>query len=82
MLQDSTADANQDDLVWVEAESETESNSTDASVEESLTDEEVQPEGTSATDVPKEQAQPSKEFSVADVDVKQLMRRGNTRKKE
>ena len=82
MPQDSTADANGDDRVWVEPEPETAPKLIEDPVEEPFTDEDFQPEGAAATDKQKKQAQPSKEFSVTDIDVKQLTRRGNTRKKE
>ena len=78
--QSSTAAANEDEYEWAEAQPEVEPNPTDESTGEVL--QETQPEDASATDDSKKQTQPSKELSVAHVDVKQLMRRGNSRKKE
>ena len=82
-----TTDGNEDEFVIVETEPETEHSSIDESAEEStveepFVDQQQQPEIVPETDGQKKQAQPSKEFSVADVDLKQVQRRGSTRKKE
>jgi hypothetical protein len=80
MSQDSTADANQENVVWIEATSEDEL-AEEAPVEEISINQESQPERTPATDAQKKQANTSKEFSVADVDPEMLRDTGNTRKK-
>ena len=82
-----TTDENEDEFVIVETEPETEHSSIDESAEESTVEEpfneqQPQPEIVPKTDEQKKQAQPTKEFSVADVDLKQVQRRGSTRKKE
>ena len=80
---DSTTDATDDEYVWTEAEPETEPIPTEGTtVEESATEQQPQPEVAPETGEQKHQPQHSKEFSVADADVKQLQRRGNPRKKE
>ena len=78
--QDNTADANQENVVWVEAASEDEF-AEEAPVEEIFINQEPQPEGTPATDAEKKQSNTSKEFSVADVDPEMLRNTRNTRKK-
>ena len=80
MSQDSTADANQENVVWIEATSEDEL-AEEAPVEEISINQESQPERTPATDAQKKQANTSKEFSVADVDPEMLRNTRNTRKK-
>ncbi len=87
MSQRGTADADGDKRVWAESEPHAEPNPTDEPAaevrdEEPFTEQGQRAEGTPATHEQKKQTQPPKEFSVADFDVKQLMRRGNTRKKE
>ena len=61
---------------------ETEPSPTDESAEEATPEQQPQPEVAPETGEQKQQTQPTKEFSVADTDVKQLQRRDNTRKKE
>ncbi len=82
-----SSEANEDEIVWSEAEPETEpSNSTEefaeeATIKESL-EQQPQPEVVPGNVKQDKQTQPSKEFSVADVDLKPIQRRGSIRKKE
>ena len=74
-----TADATDDELVWAEAEPETEpTRSEEATDEEDAPEQQAQPE----TDEQKKQPQPSKPFDVADVDLKKVLNRDNAPKKE
>ena len=77
--QDATTEVNEDEVVWTEAEPDsTEIPAEEATVEEPLDEKQPQLE----TKEQKEQPQSSKEFSVADVDVEKVSRRGSPRKKE
>ena len=79
-------EVNEGGIVWRNAEPETNPNSIEkfaeeATVKESSTEQqppEVVPENVKQN----KQTQPSKEFSVADIDLKPIQRRGSTRKKE
>jgi hypothetical protein len=61
---------------------ETEPSPTVESAEEATPEQQPQPKSAPETGEQKQQTEPAKEFSVADADVNQLQRRGNTRKKE
>ena len=76
--QDDTTDEGEEGFATVE----TEPSSTVESAEEATPEQQPQPEVAPETGEQKQQTQPTKEFSVADADVKQLQRRDNTRKKE
>ena len=77
LSQDSASDANDDEYVSTEVEPETElSPLEDTTREESPAEQQPQPE----TD--EQEKQPSTEFSLKDVDVKQTLQRKGTRKKE
>ena len=74
-----TADATDDELVWAEAEPETEPTIVEeATDEEDAPEQQAQPE----TDEQKKQPQPSKPFDVAGVDLKKVLNRDNAPKKE
>lgn len=80
--QGSDTDDKGDEYVWTEAEAQAEPNPTDkptgeAQAEVPFTDQDTRPEATPVTEEQEKQGQPPKEFSVADLDVKQL-----THKKE
>ena len=82
-LHSGATDENEDEFAIVETEPEAELSPTeDATVEEPFVEQQQQPEVVPETDAEKKQAQPSKEFSVAEVDLKRVQRRGSTRKKE
>ena len=80
--QNNAADENENEFVMVETKPETEPSPEDSTVEEPFNEQQLQPEIVPETDEQKKQAHSSKEFSVADVDLKQVQRRGSTRKKE
>lgn len=71
-------EVNEDEIIWRDAEPETDPSSAEEFTAEQLPQPEVVPENVKE----KKQTQPSKEFSVADVDLKRIQRRGSTRKKE
>ena len=74
----STPDATQDEYQWSEATPTAEPTIEGEAADEEYASEQQQPE----TDGQKKQPQSAKEFSVADVDVKEVLRRDNTPKKE
>ena len=76
--QDDATDEGEEGFATVE----TEPSSTVESDEEATPEQQPQPKAAPETGEQKQQTEPAKEFSVADADVKQLQRRGNTRKKE
>ena len=76
--QDDATDEGEEGFAMVE----TEPSSTVESDEEATPEQQPQPKAAPETGEQKQQTEPAKEFSVADADVKQLQRRGNTRKKE
>ena len=81
--QDDVTDEDEEGFATVETEpSPTDESAEDATVEESIPEQQPQPAVAPEPDEQKQQTQPTKEFSVADADVKQLQRRDNTRKKE
>ena len=82
-----SAEVNEDGIVWRNAEPETDPSSTEEFTEEAAikklsAEQQPQPEVAPENVKKKKQTQPSKEFSVADVDLKPIQRRGSTRKKE
>ena len=73
------ADTTDDEYVWTEAETETEPTlAEEATDEEYVSEQQPQPE----TNEQKKQAQSSKAFDVADVDLKKVLSRDNAPKKE
>ena len=73
------ADATNDEYGWTEAEPDTEPTiAEEATGEENVSEQQPQPE----TNEQKKQAQPSKAFDVADVDLKKVLSRDNAPKKE
>ena len=82
-----STEVNEDEIVWSEVEPETDPSSTEefteeVMIKESSSEQQPQPEVVPENVKQKKQTQPSEEFSVADVDLKQIRRRGSTRKKE
>lgn len=80
-------EVNEDRIVWRNAEPETDPSSTEefteeAAIKEFSAEQQPQPEVAPENVKQKKQTQPSKEFSVADVDLKRIQHRGSTRKKE
>ena len=74
-----SADTTYDEYVWTEAEPETEPTiAGEATGEETVSEQQPQSE----TDEQKKQAQPSKAFDVADLDLKKVLSRDNAPKKE
>ena len=81
-------EVDEDGIVWRNAEPETEPSSStekfaeEVAIKEFSAEQQSQPEVVPENVKQKKQTQPSKEFSVADVDLKRIQRRGSTHKKE
>lgn len=82
-----STEVNEDEIVWSEVEPEADPSSAEefteeVMIKESSSEQQAQPEVVPGNVNQDKQTQPSKEFSVADVDLKPIQRRGSTRKKE